>query len=273
VRPAVRRRPRTCVTATGGLAAEVAVRTFGDRAAARPGESQADSVARCGVTTEGFDLTTLVLVDGMTGRLAVEPVRGKGQQRVGGALDAARRRLPLVRRALHSDDGGEFLNAVVRPYCRRHRIRPTRGRPSKKDDPAWVDQRNRTAVRRLVGYGRLSSKAAFVQLGRLDAPLRRYSNSFQPIRKVLAKGRVGARVRKRYDAAATPYRRLLAAGGLGADRRAALDATYRALDPVALLAEIHAALDGLAPLAEPDRGWTPALAHRIPGVPNARAAG
>ena len=272
-RLAVPRRPRTGTAATGGLAAEVAVRTFGEWGAVAPGEAQGDLVAHCGVTTEGFYLTTLTVVDVATGWLEVEPVWGKAQARVGGALDACRRRQPVALRAFHTDNGGEFLNGVVAPYCRRHAIRQTRGRPYKKNDQAWVEQRNWTAVRRLVGYGRLSSKAAHAQLAALYAPLRLYFNFFQPLRKVIAKERVGGRVRKRYDHAATPYRRLLAAGVLDDARRAALDAEYRALDPAALLAEIHAALDALRPLAEPDRGWSTALADRIPGVPPEAAAG
>jgi integrase-like protein len=273
VRLALPRRPRTGATTTGGLAAEVVVRTFGEWGDAAPGEAQGDLVAHCGVSTEGFYLTTLTVVDVATGWLEVEPVWGKGQERVGGALDACRRRQPVALRAFHTDNGGEFLNGVVQPYCRRHGIRTSRGRPYQKNDQAWVEQRNWTAVRRLVGYGRFSSKAAHAQLAALYAPLRLYFNFFQPIRKLIGKERVGGRVRKRYDDAATPYRRLRAAEVLDDAQRAALEAEYRALDPVALLAEIHAALDALRPLAEPDRGWSPALADRVPGVPDARVAG
>jgi hypothetical protein len=273
VRLAQPRRPRTGAVATGGLAAEVAVRTSGEWGDVAPGEAQGDLVAHCGVTTEGFYLTTLTVVDVATGWLELEPVWGKGQQRVGGALDACRRRLPVPLRAFHTDNGGEFLNGVVAPYCRRHAIRQTRGRPYRKNDQAWVEQRNWTAVRRLVGYGRYGSKAAHDRLAALYAPLRLYFNFFQPIRKLVAKERVGGRVRKRYDDAATPYRRLLAADVLADTQRVALEAQYRALDPAALLAEVHAALDALRPLAEPDRGWSPARADRVPGVPDTRVAG
>jgi transposase InsO family protein len=272
-RTSLPRRPRTGSLAGGGLAAEVAVRTSAEWADAVPGELQGDLVVHCGVTTAGFYLTSLVLVDVATGWLEVEPVWGLGQQRVGGALDAARRRLPMPLLAFHTDNGGEFLNARVQPYCRRLGIRTTRGRPYRKNDQAWVEQRNWTAVRRLVGYGRFSSQAAFAHLGRVYTPLRLYFNFFQPIRKVVAKERVGARIRKRYDRAQTPYQRLRAANVLTSDQQAALDAHYRALNPVTLLAEIHAALDALRPLAEPDRGWTPALADRIPGLPPAVVAG
>jgi transposase InsO family protein len=272
-RTSLPRRPRSGTAALGGLATEVAVRTFAEWADAVPGEVQGDLVVHCGVTTAGFYLTSLVLVDVATGWLEVEPVWGLSQERVGGALDAARRRLPLALLAFHTDNGGEFLNARVQPYCRRRGIRTTRGRPYKKNDQAWVEQRNWTAVRRFVGYGRFSSKAAFAQLARVYAPLRLYFNFFQPIRKVVAKERVGARVRKRFDRAQTPYQRLLASGVLTPDQQAVLSATYHSLNPVALLAQIHAALNTLRPLAEPDRGWTPALADRIPGLPPSGVAG
>jgi transposase InsO family protein len=273
IRTTLPRRPTTGTAATGGLAAEVAIRTWAEWADAAPGETQADLVAHCGVSTAGFYLTSLVLVDVATGWLDVGPVWGKSQERVGGALDAARRRFPMLLNALHTDNGGEFLNGRVQPYCRRHGIRTTQGRPYKKNDQAWVEQRNWAAVRRFVGYGRFSSRAAFSQLQRVYAPLRLYFNFFQPIRKVIAKERVGARARKRYDRAQTPYQRLLASGVLTPDQQAALTAQYHALNPVALLAQIHAAIDTLRPLAEPDRGWTPALAPRIPGLPSTIAAG
>jgi hypothetical protein len=273
IRTRLPRRPHSGAPSVSGLAAEVAVRTWAEWSDAAPGEVQADLVAHCGVTTAGFYLTSLVLVDIATGWLDVGPVWGKGQERVGGALDAARRRFPVPLAALHTDNGGEFLNHLVQPYCRRHTIRTTRGRAYRKNDQAWVEQRNWTAVRRFVGYGRFTSKAAAAQLSAVYDLLRPYFNFFQPIRKVIAKERVGGRVRKRFDTAQTPYQRLRAANILTSDQQAGLDTQYRSLNPVVLLAQIHEALDALRPLAEPDRGWTPALADRIPGVPHTIATG
>jgi hypothetical protein len=248
------RHPLGPARAASAIAAQVAVRTFGEWAEAAPGACQADLVLHCGATAEGFFLTTLVLVDVASGWVELEPVWGHRQQRVGGAVHRVRGRLPVPLRELHTDNGGEFLNGVVWPYCRREGIRFTRGRPYKKNDQAWVEQRNWTAVRRVVGYGRFSSRAASDALAAVYAPLRPYLNFFHPLRKLVAKERVGARVRKRYDRAQTPYRRLLAAGVLRPAAEARLAAQYAALNPVALLAELDAALAALAPLAEPDRG-------------------
>ena len=114
-RLALPRRPRTSSPALAGLAAEVAIRTWAEWTDAAPGAVQADLVAHCGVTTAGFYLTSLVLVDVATGWLDVGPVWGTGQQRVGGALDAARRRCPVPLAALHTDNGGEFLTGLVHP--------------------------------------------------------------------------------------------------------------------------------------------------------------
>ena len=41
-------------------------------------------------------------------------------------------------------------------YCKGHGLEQTRSRAYKKNDQAWVEQKNGAVVRRLVGYGRLS---------------------------------------------------------------------------------------------------------------------
>ncbi len=88
----------------------------------------------------------------------------------------------------------------------------TRGRPYKKNDQAHVEQKNWSVVRRVVGYRRYTSRAAYEHLVQLYELLRLYVNFFQPIRKLVSKERVGAKVIKRYDEAATPYQRLAGHG-------------------------------------------------------------
>jgi hypothetical protein len=223
-----------------------------------PGTLQADLVASCGESTEGFSLTTLVAADVTTGWSELEAICGKGQQRVGTGIHYLRRRLPFPLRELHTDNGGEFLNQLLVPWCRAEGIRCTRGRPYKKNDQAWAEQRNWTAVRQLVGYDRYSSPAALAQLGRLYPLVRDYLNFFQPVRKLISKHRDGATVTKRYDPATTPYRRLLASGALDAEQTARLAERYRGLNPAQLKRDIDAALDLLWTLAEPPPGAAPA---------------
>jgi hypothetical protein len=112
---------------------------------------------------------------------------------------------------------------------------------------------NGLLVRRLIGYDRYSSRAAWTTLQRLYALLRLQHNFFRPVRKLLSKRRVGSRVHKRYDAPQTPYQRVLAAGVLTSIQRAALHTQCATLDPIALARQIAQTLDVLWKLAEPRR--------------------
>jgi transposase InsO family protein len=250
VRPRPRRRPYTQGTAASSLKAQIPIRTFTDWADTAPGAVQADLVAHCGDSTEGFYLTTLNVVDVATGWTECVSVWGKGQQRVGTAVHQVRQSLPFALRELHTDNGSEFLNAVVYPWCRNEGIRLTRGRPYKKNDQAHVEQRNWSVIRRLVGYDRYATKAALSAFEQLYRLLRLYVNYFQPLRKLVSKERVGSKVMKRYDAAQTPYRRVLRTGILTVDQAQRLDQEYHRLNPVRLRLQIDEALAVLWPLAE-----------------------
>jgi hypothetical protein len=245
--------PPSAAASGDGLRATVPVRTAGEWRAVAPGALQADLVLHCGATTAGFFLTSLVAVDVATSWVEVQPIWGKGQQRVGSGVHFIRQRLPFPLCELHTDNGSEFLNAVLVPWCRREGVRLTRGRPYHKNDQAYVEQRNGTVVRRLVGYDRYSTKAALAQLLRLAGLVTDYMNYFQPVRKVVASERVGARVRKRYDAAQTPYQRLRSSGVLDAAAQADLAGHYAGLNPVRLRAQIDAALQALWTLADRER--------------------
>ena len=59
------------------------------------------------------------------------------------------------------------MNETRQSYCREHRLEWTRSRAYRKNDQAWVEQKNGAIVRRLAGYGRLSGLNATATLGRL----------------------------------------------------------------------------------------------------------
>jgi len=129
-------------------------------------------VLHCGESTEGFHLSSLVVVDVASGWIELEPIWGVGAVRVGAGVEHIHRRLPVPLREWHTDNGSEFVNGALLRYCRRHGIRVTRGRQYRKNDQAWVELRNWLAVRRLVGRDRYSSHVAFGLLKRLYALLR-----------------------------------------------------------------------------------------------------
>jgi hypothetical protein len=262
-RPHGLRRPWTHGGSRAALRALIPVRTSSEWADVLPGAVQADLVAHCGETTEGFHLWTLTVVDVATSWTECEPVWGKGRIQVTQALVRIRSRLPFALRELHTDNGSEFLNDQLAPYCRREGIRQTRGRPYRKNDQAWVEQKNGAVVRRLVGYDRYASRRAYQQLGRVYALAGRYQNFFAPVRKPTSKQRVGARVVKRYDVAQTPYQRLLGAGVLDVAEQQTLAQAYARLDPLGLRRRIDAGLEALWPLAA-HASFVPEAADREP---------
>jgi len=243
-------RPYTQSRSISALRSQVPIRTFGEWQNVSPGSLQADLVAHCGETTAGFYLNTLVAVDVATGWVEAEPVWGKGKQRVGTAVHKLRGCLPFGLRELHTDNGGEFLNEILYPWCGREGIHLTRGRAYKKNDQAYAEQKNWSLVRKVVGYDRYTTRAAYEQLKELYQPLRLHFNFFQPIRKLMAKERVGAKVKKVYDKARTPYERLLASGVLGKPKEHELEQLYLSLNPAQLRREIDGGLERLWKLAD-----------------------
>ncbi len=164
---------------------------------------------------------------------------GRSQAHVVQALVHIRRSLPFALRGIDSDNGSEFINHHLRSYCDELEIAFTRGRPYKKDDNAHVEQKNWTHVRRLLGYLRYDSPRALTAMNALYSDqLRVLQNLFMPSVKLLAKHRVGSRLRRRYDKALTPLDRLISCRQGNAARVAALRALRARLDPFKLSASV-----------------------------------
>lgn len=68
-------------------------------------------------------------------------------------LDEMRAQLPVAVRGFDTDNDTVFLNETVLAYCQEAGIEFTRCRPYRKNDQAWVEQKNGAIVRRIVGYG------------------------------------------------------------------------------------------------------------------------
>jgi hypothetical protein len=239
------RQPRRGSGPPLGLKAQVPIRTWGEWGAVPPGSLQGDLVLHCGERTGGFFLATLLAIDVATSWTDFEPIWGLGYRRVHSGVHAIRGRLPFALRHWHTDNGGEFINHILIPWCRQEGIGYSRGRAYRKNDQAYAEQRNWLAIRRVVGYDRYSSHAAQAALQRLYRPLRLHINFFRPVRKLISKVRHGSKVSKRYDAAQTPYQRVLAAGCLTPAQTVALRQQFESLNPAALTRDIEAALEAL----------------------------
>jgi hypothetical protein len=232
------------------LKSSIPIRTFADWQENKAGFLEIDMVAHCGDSADGFYLNTLCAVDVASGWTECLPVWGKGQMRVRSAVHRIRQRLPFALLGVDSDNGSEFINQCFYTYCRQEKITFTRSRAYKKNDSCHVEQKNGNIVRRLVGYDRYSSRAAYQCLERLYATVRLYVNFFQPTMKLLDKTRQGAKVHKVYEAAQTPYQRLLQSGIITEAKRSELAAIYHGLNPVRLLQQINGNLEQLWRLAQ-----------------------
>lgn len=84
------------------------------------------------------------------------------------------------------------MNDVVVPWCREQKLEVTRSRAYKKNDQAFVEQKNGAVVRRLMGYGRFDGVETARMMGRLYAAARLYINFFQPSFKLKEKRRESA---------------------------------------------------------------------------------
>jgi hypothetical protein len=252
-------RPHGLTTTKPGalLKHAIPVRTFAQWDDARPGFMEVDLVAHCGMDGGGEFVHSLDMVDVRTRWVELVAVVNRSQAAVTSAIDLCRRRLPYPLLGLDSDNGAEFINHQLKRYCDQHQITLTRSRPYRKNDQAFVEQKNWTAVRQTVGYQRFEGDAACRALNNLYAPLRLYHNFFQPVMTLSHKQRDGARVKKVYDGAKTPFQRILEAPEVDPDIKDHLALFYQQLNPAALRRQIDTLSAALAAFALPDRPPSP----------------
>ena len=166
-------------------------------------------MAHCGGTLSGNFVWSLVLTDIASGWTECVPLLMREARLVVDALVHLRGALPFPLRGVDADNGSEFLNEVLVAFCREHGIELTRSRAFRKNDQAWVEQKNGAVV---AGWSGTAAWRACRQPRRWPASTRRrrlFVNVLQPSFKLAEKTRHG-RVRKRYHAPETPCARLLA---------------------------------------------------------------
>ncbi len=161
-------------------------------------------VAHCGEVNRSSYVNSLVLTDIASGWTEAAPIVVREGSLVVETLERIRIGLPFVLRALDVDYGSEFVNHRLIEHCLSHGIELTRSRPYRKNDQAWIEQKNGAVVRKLLGYRRFAGLAAARGITRLYGASRLFVNFFQPSFKLAGKKRDGAKVVKRYHPPQTP---------------------------------------------------------------------
>jgi hypothetical protein len=230
---------------------QIPIRTFADWNDKRPGFGEMDLVQHDGGTNKGDFANTLNLTDVCTGWTEPAASPNKAQVHVFAALKRIRARLPFPLLGIDSDNDAEFINDELKRYCDTEKITFTRGRVGRKNDNPFIEEKNWSAIRRSVGYGRYDTRQQVTQLNAFYEIHRLYFNHFIPLTKLVKTERKGSRVKKIYDKPKTPYQRVLDAPEVSASVKAKLRREHAKLDVFRLKQEWNGRLAEL----KPTRQW------------------
>lgn len=146
-----------------------------------------------------------------------------------------REALPFALLGIDSDNGGEFINQQLYEWCEQNNIEFTRGRPYRKNDNCFVEQKNGDVVRKTVGFFRYDTDEEYYLLEAIYRNLCPLRNYWFPTIKICGKTRLeNGRYYKQYEKPTTPYQRLLDSPDISDTVKIELQRRKELTDPVAL---------------------------------------
>ncbi len=218
------------------------------------GYLEMDLVLHCGASVAGEYAHSLSALEIGSAWWEGEAVMGRAQERIFKAIKQIRSRTPFSWRGIDSDNDNAFINDQLYRYTQSEGLGFTRSRPYRKNDNAYIEQKNFTHVRRPLGYLRYDTTAELDLINDLYRnELRLYKNFFQPVMRLERKERIDGKTRRRYAKPKTPYRILRESGQLPAEALKKLDELYRSLNPADLKRRIDKKLKTLFALYEKKR--------------------
>jgi hypothetical protein len=211
-----------------------------------PGHRQFDTVVHCGDLLKGNLVYTVNGVDPAVLWSNRWAQWNKGETATMESVEYIERQIPSDTKSRHSDSGTEFLNFYFLEKSERAHIAQTRSRSGKKNDNAFVEERNGHIVRKWIGYERYDTVRHVAALNAVYEKLDLYLNHFQAVRRCVKRERVGAKYVRVYDAPQTPYTRALVHKNISQQHKEKLRTQHTALNPVTLLTEIATLKKALA---------------------------
>lgn len=203
-----------------------------------PGHRQFDTVVHCGDLLKGDMVYTVNGVDPAIVWSNRRAQWNKGEAVTLASVEYIERQIPSTTLSRHSDSGSEFLNYYFLDETEKARIKQTRSRSGKKNDNAFIEERNGHIVRKWIGYERFDTEAHVDALNAVYEKLDLYLNHFQAVRRCVKRERVGAKYVRVYDKPQTPYARALAHKKILKLQKEKLRVQHATLNPVTLLKEI-----------------------------------
>jgi len=203
-----------------------------------PGFFEADTVAHCGNSMAGDFVHSLTFTDILTGWTENRAVWGKGSQGVLREIEDIEQCIAFPILGFDCDNGSEFLNHhLVRYFTDRPKnpVMFTRSRPFQKNDNAFVEQKNWTHVRQLLGYDRFDKPELVGLINDLyKNEWSLFNNYFCPTLKLKEKLKINSRYVKTYEPPQTPYQRLMDSENIIPDTKNNLKEVYNSLNPFTL---------------------------------------
>lgn len=203
-----------------------------------PGHRQFDTVVHCGDLLKGDMVYTVNAVDPALLWSNRRAQWNKGETATLESVEYIEKQIPSKTRSRHSDSGSEFLNYYFLDETEKAKIGQTRSRSGRKNDNAFIEERNGHIVRKWIGYDRFDTQVHVAALNAVYEKLDLYLNHFQATRRCVKRERVGAKYVRVYDAPQTPYARALAHKKISKTRKAEFRVQHQILNPVTLLTEI-----------------------------------
>ena len=163
------------------MGSRVPVRTFTDWNEPTPGYLEIDLVAHNGGVSSGTFIHSLVVTDVSSGWTEAVPLPAREQSLVIEGIEAISRVFPVPVRGMDSDNDSVFINETLVGYCEGRGIEFTHSRAYRKNDQAWIEQKNGSVIRRFVGHEPYSGAIVGQTLAHLYGAMRLYVNYFPAI--------------------------------------------------------------------------------------------
>lgn len=227
------------------------------------GFTEVDTVAHCGGDMSGSFIWSLTSIEIYSGWTEVRCVWNRGRYATLEGLHCIEEAQPFTLKGIDSDGGGEFVNYHLYTYLKERGVIQTRSRPYFKNDQAYVEQKNWTHVRSLLGYERLEHEELLEPLNEALAKWSLWNNLFCTNMEQTSAIREGSKIRRKYAAnPLTPAQRLLGSGQLSWEEQERIEGLLAGNNPFELRETIEKELASIWRLKEKldlaeleRRGW------------------
>jgi len=236
----------------------------------QPGHFEVDTVHHSGPNISGQYIHSLQMIDVATGWSERVATLGRSYRVMEDAFRRAITRLPFPVLEIHPDNGSEFFNDHLLRFFKEQANIPqlSRSRPYHKNDNRFVEQKNSTLIRELLGYERFDTVSQTLAINQLYDLMWLYYNFFQPVMRIHKKIIVqtengGSRIKRRYDQARTPLDRLCATDAIPQAQKERLLALRKQINPRKLRQSIYQQIDAIFHLPPAQDGVSEDIFHTL----------